>query len=133
LRIFRPLREFEPDQVDVYLGTAVPPTAKLHLYSVKTAEVLSGECAPSAGTCTLTMATGETCQGDYVQENQGTTTTETTTRDVAGGAIGATGNGIAGGSFAVRNSAMTGGKQSENMNKAVAVLRCAGNVIDCGL
>jgi len=56
-----------------------------------------------------------------------------TTSGTSGAALGGAPGGIAGVGFAVRNSAVGEGKQVANMNKAVTVLRCADNVIDCSL
>lgn len=76
----RPLEYFMPNPLDVELGqlpVPVPPTAVLRLYNVKAATVLEGECVRDTGTCSVQLPNGEECSGDYVHDNQGTTTVST--------------------------------------------------------
>jgi hypothetical protein len=133
LAIFRPMHYFTPNPLDVILGTEGPPVAVIHLYDVKGATVLQGECVPREGKCWIDFRPGARCSGEYVRENQGTTTVTQTTSAVGGSAIGAGPGGVASVGFGARNSAVGEGRQIANMNKAVTVLRCADNVIDCSL
>jgi PEGA domain-containing protein len=133
LAIFRSMHYFTPNPLDVIFGPEVPAAAVIHLYDVKGATVLEGECAPRDGKCWIALSSGARCSGEYVREDQGTTTITQTTSATAGSAVGAAPGGIATASFGARNSAVGEGKQMANMNKAVTVLRCADNVIDCSL
>lgn len=133
LLIFKPIYIFWPERIDVTLGSEIPAVATIHLYNVKTATVFDGECIPQNGKCWLDTANGERCQGEFVRENQGTTTVTATTKTTTGGAIGAIGGNLAGGTFGAQNSSVGSGREFANMNAAVAMLRCGDNIIACSL
>lgn len=133
----RPLKYFTPNPLDVqldHLPAPVPPSAVLRLYNVKGATVLEGECLRESGTCTVRLPNGEECVGDYVRDNQGTTTVSTTSNNTGGyGVAFVPGAGVGSVGFRARNEVVAGGKQISNVTEGVAVLRCRASIIDCKL
>lgn len=133
----RPLQYFVPNPLDVDLGGAsaqAPPVALLRLYNVKSASVLSGECTRENRTCWIMLQSGERCAGDYIRENQGTTTQTTTNQNTGGyGVTYVPGVGVGSVGYQQRNSVVGQGVAVANVTQGVAVLRCQRTIIDCKL
>jgi len=134
LRILKPLRTFYPEILDVALNGCTTTTAVLRLYDVKAASVLVGECLPHDGTCWVGQPSGDRCTGEYVREREATVTQTRSDRAIGGAAFGAGLPAAAGAvGFQARTNAEGRMVEEPNMNKAVVMLRCGNNVIDCAL
>jgi len=135
LLIFKSPRYFYPWIIDAQLGPGGPTvTAVVHLYDLKAAVVVEGECRPQDGACSIGLESGEQCTGVYVRENQGSTVVSGSSRSIGGSGIGVgPGGNISSGVFGVQTSQAAAGRETANMNKGVIVFRCRGNIIDCAL
>lgn len=133
----RPMFYFVPNPLDVHLGTVAappPPRAILKLYNVKNASVLAGECTQSSGGCWIELALGERCSGDFIRENQGTTTLSQSSGARSGYGVGfIPGTGVVSVGTHDRGSAIAGGTELPNMIRGIAVMRCERAIIDCTL
>jgi hypothetical protein len=129
LAAIRPLHYYIPDLVDA-TGTSSAVTSAIttrqkssvKLYNLKTGEIAAGDCDAN-NECTLRLASGATCSGESVRENEGTTTTRAAAAATQGAGFG--------GTFGTASAGAAAGRDVQNSQHGVAMFKCPDRLINC--